>query len=100
METGKIIYSVAVIIGLIIMWVVAIVKWNRRRIDGAIMFLNIHYSDKGVDFSGMKQRDSCKFEYDLLKIARWYGKKEALFYAYKIGYAEAKLEEIENNEEK
>lgn len=98
METGKIIYSVVVIIGLIIMWVVAIVKWNRKRTGEAMFFLDNYYRDKGVNLKS--RNDSCKFEYDLLKIARWHGKKAALFYAYKIGYAEAKLEEMKHNEEK
>lgn len=64
-----------------------------------IMGIHHYYKRRGVDLDQITPLNY-KFEKDLLREARWRGKKDALFYAYKIGYAEAKLEEMKHNEEK
>lgn len=64
-----------------------------------IFGIHHYYKRRGVDLDHITWVNY-KFEDELCKYARWHGKKTALFYAYKIGYAEAKLEEIKHNEEK
>lgn len=64
-----------------------------------IMGIHHYYKRRGVDLDQITTLNY-KFEKSLLREARWRGKKDALFYAYKIGYAEAKLEEMKRMEEK